>query len=259
MIGINYDDPNILFGNHMFQYSLCRLISLKNGYNFHIKHGNHLLECFPNIDLGSCDGEMQRSYEENIHSQAYLPDVFNIPDFTNLLGCYQTSKYFNGNENLVKSWFPVTMEDSVRVVLDKYPVDDFCYVHMRGCDYKANNWNLPRQYYLDAMEEVKKIKPDIKFVIVTDDLEMAKLYFPDIDVISTEVHEYGFFGRDGIIDFKSLYYSKYCIIANSTFSWWAAWLSDKVITVAPNNWLNYNKPESGFYPFDIKTDGFIYI
>ena len=34
---------------------------------------------------------------------------------------------------------------------------------------------------------------------------------------------------------------------------------EKEKVIAPNNWLNYNKPELGFYPIDIKTDGFIYI
>ena len=38
-----------------------------------------------------------------------------------------------------------------------------------------------------------------------------------------------------------------------------SWLSNKEISVAPNYWLNHNKPELGFYPIDIKSEKFIYV
>ena len=62
-----------------------------------------------------------------------------------------------------------------------------------------------------------------------------------------------------MVDFEILYKSKINIIPNSTFSWWASWLDNKEMVVAPNNWWNYNKPELGFYPVDIKTEEFIYV
>jgi hypothetical protein len=62
-----------------------------------------------------------------------------------------------------------------------------------------------------------------------------------------------------MVDFKLMYYSKYSIISSSSLAWWSNWLSDKEITIAPNNWLNYNKPGDGFYPVDIMVDKFTYI
>jgi hypothetical protein len=62
-----------------------------------------------------------------------------------------------------------------------------------------------------------------------------------------------------MVDFKLMYNSKYCILSNSTFSWWSSWLTEKEISIAPNNWLNYNNPELGFHPIDIKTDKFLYV
>ena len=73
--------------------------------------------------------------------------------------------------------------------------------------------------------------------------------FPDIDAITNEM----------MVDFKLIYYSEYAIISNSTFAWWAAWLRDRKSTISPSNWLNYNKPELGYHPIDIKTDKFIFV
>ena len=90
---------------------------------------------------------------------------------------------------------------------------------------------------------------NINFLIITDDIETCNKMFPDIESIS----------NDMITDFKLLYYAIYSIISNSTFSWWAACLSNKSIVIAPNHWLNHNKPERGFYPVDIKSLKFKYV
>jgi hypothetical protein len=242
---------NIALGNHMFQYSLCRLVAHKNNYNFHIPYIGFLKDCFPNIDLGVIDGEITNYFNDDAE-QSYNPSVFNVPDFTHLSGYFQTEKYFEGYEDLIKSWFKVEMDDLTKSILDKYPIDKYCYVHVRGGDNKHNgtNWLIPKDYYIKAFEKVKEIRPDISFVIITDDIEFSRQYFPDIDVISNSV----------ISDFKCLYYSKYNIISASTFSWWSAWLNDKEIVIAPNNWLNYNsKDKNYFYPVDIKTKKFMYL
>lgn len=252
-VGFNkvFVDTNIALGNHMFQYAICRLVAKKNNYNFYIPYSGHLKDCFPNIDLGVKDGAIKYEYHEDNLVQVYNPNIFNLPDFTHINGYLQTEKYFQGFENDVKSWFSFDMDGETKSVMDKYPVDNFCYIHIRGGDNKlgTNNWLLPKEYYLRAIEKIKKIKKDIKFVIITDDIELSTEYFPDIDVLSNSV----------MVDFKSIYYSKYSIISNSSYSWWAAWLSEKKLVIAPNNWLNYNMPEKGFYPVDIKTDKFTYI
>ena len=253
MITVNFNpvsvDTNIALGNHMFQYCICRLIAEKNGYNFYIPYGQYLAKCFPKLDFGLKDGEISNYYYES-RSQQYDPSIFNLKDFTNLNGYYQTDKYLLEDIDNIKSWFSVEMDDSTNQVLDKYPIDKFCYIHIRGGDYKiAGHLLLPIKYYLDAIDIIKVRFPELSFVIITDDVNFSKSYFPDIDVISSDV----------VTDFKSLYFSKYLIIANSSFSWWSSWLSDKVITIAPSNWLNYNKPSLGYHPIDIKTEKFIFI
>jgi hypothetical protein len=242
-------DTNIALGNHLFQYVLCRLIATKNNYNFFMPHESYLTKCFKNLDMGVKDGNIRHTFREDASKQTYNPNLFNIQDFTNLHGYFQTDKYYEGSEELIKSWFEVDIDDNCKEIINNYPIDNVCYIHIRGGDYKDAGWMLPKKYFEGAMDEVRKLKSDISFVIITDDVEVSKQMFPHIDVLS----------KDVATDFKLLYNSKYSIISNSTFSWWSSWLSDKEITVAPNNWLNYNEPNKGFYPLDIRTNKFIYI
>ncbi len=86
-------------------------------------------------------------------------------------------------------------------------------------------------------------------MVITDDIDDAKVFFKDTDIISNDI----------MVDFSLLYSSKYCIIPNSSFSWWAAWLSDEKITIAPVRWINYNNINSGFWPSDVASKKFTYV
>lgn len=245
-------------GNQMFQYAVCRTIAEKNNYKFFISkensgHNQNISNYF-DLDMGEYDGSnILYTYREDTLKQQFDANIFNIPDNTIINGYFQTDKYFYNNKDIIKTWFKIEKNNKVNLILNQYPIDDYCYIHFRGTDYKE--WDggkrfLPIKYFNDAIKLIKNYKNNIKFLIITDDIVSAKEYFSEYDVISNNMLD----------DFKLLYYSKYCIIPNSSFSWWASWLSDnKIITIAPNNWLNYQMPEQGFYPYDIKVDKFTYI
>jgi hypothetical protein len=251
-VGFNkvFVDENIALGNHLFQYSMCRIVALENNYKFFIPYSGHLKKCFPNIDLGEEDGLIKYNYFENFE-QSFDNKIFNVKDFTNLNGYFQSEKYYIKYKNLISEWFKVDKCERVNDILSKYPIDKFCYIHIRGGDNKfgTNNWLIPKEYYINAMEKIKESNPYLSFVIVTDDVELSKSYFENIDVISNDV----------VLDFKTLFFSKFCIISASTFSWWAAWLSEKEKTIAPKYWLNYNQPEKNWYPSEIQSEKFIYV
>jgi hypothetical protein len=241
----------------MFQYAVCRTVAEKNGYDFHISrdensHGQNISNYF-DIDMGVNENITNNTFSEDHRTQKYNPEIFNISDNTLIWGFYQTDKYISDNNEMVKKWFNIEIDDITNSILKKYPVDEYCYIHFRGTDYKdwdSGNMFLPFKYFRDSMYRVRKIKSDIKFIVVTDDKELASEYFTDFLIIS----------NDMMVDFKILYFSKYTIITNSSFSWWASWLSnDKEIVIAPNNWFNYNRPQFGFSPVDIKTKKFEYI
>jgi hypothetical protein len=244
-------------GNQMFQYSICRLIAHKNGFNFCIpSEGNpstnkvHIKNVFDNLDLGIEDSNNVNYFYEDDTTQVYNPNIFNTQNNTVLSGFFQTPKYFEGYEELVKSWFNIELNEKSKEILKKYNPEEYCYIHLRGLDYKNDtNWFLSIDYYQKSIDYIQNMYPNISFLIITDDINEAEKLFPNIKSIS----------NDMITDFIILLNSNKLIISNSTFSWWAAWLKTKEIIIAPNNWLNYNKPELGFYPVDIKTNNFTYI
>lgn len=243
-------------GNQLFQYAVCRTVAEKNGYQFYIPknkndHGQNISDFF-NLEMGLDDGSpMRYLFAEDHTIQKYNPNILNISDYTKIWGFYQTDKYFINNEKNVKEWFSIINDDKTKDILEKYPVDEYCYIHFRGGDYKdweGGKYFLPKKYYDDSINYIKSLNDNLKFLIITDDVELAKEFF-DFDIVS----------NDMMVDFKLIYNSKYCIIPNSTFSWWAAWLNTKEVTIAPNFWLNYNHPQLGFYPYDIKSDKFKYL
>lgn len=237
-------------GNQMFQYSIARLIAEKNGYNFYLtkekNQNKQNISDYFNLDMGNADGLIRNIYIEN-SDQIYDPNLFNISDFTSLSGFFQTEKYFLSHQEKIKDWFKIKKTNEVQEILNKYPIDEYCYIHFRGGDYKdMRNWSLPKKYYDDAMN---KISGNLKFLIITDDIKLASEFFPNIAMMS----------NDMMVDFALLYYSKFCIISNSSFSWWAAWLSNKEKIIAPLGWVNYNKQDGTFWPHDIKSNKFIYV
>jgi hypothetical protein len=240
--------------NNMFQYALLRRIADRNGYEFYVPQEakERLLRFFPNLYMGCDTFEEKQSYYEK-HEQPYDPEIFNIKDGTYIHGFFQTDKYFKGFENTIKQWLyiePLVIEP------------DTCYIHLRGKDYYKGWPYLPVQYYTASMQVVRTLNPKVKFKIITDDVKAAEEYFSPAEIIS---------GND-VFDFTLMMSADYLIIANSSYSYMAAWLNDKAkMIIAPSRWFNYNKnyehaglgkgPEhkEEWYPIDIKTDKFTWI
>ena len=240
-------------GNQMFQYGITRIIAEKNGYNFYLTRDKNLngqnISDYFNLDMGSIDGETHNRYNEN-YNQVYDPEIFSVPDFTILSGFFQTEKYFTEYREDIKNWFKIEATEKSYELLKKYPIEEYCYIHFRGGDYKdIPEWLLPKGYYDDSISKMKELYPDLKLLVITDDPNFAGEYFKGIDVISNSMMD----------DFSMLYFSKFCIIPNSSFSWWAAWLSNKEVTIAPLGWINYNKKDGTFWPSDVKSNKFIYV
>jgi hypothetical protein len=238
-------------GNQMFQYSIARLIAENNGYNFYLtkekNQNKQNISDYFNLDMGNADGLIRNIYIEN-GDQIYDPNLFNISDFTSLSGFFQTEKYFLDHQEKIKDWFKIKKTNEVQEILNKYPIDEYCYIHFRGGDYKdMHNWSLPKKYYDDAM---KKISGNLKFLIITDDIKLASEFFPNIAIMS----------NDMMVDFALLYYSKFCIISNSSFSWWAAYLgrmkNKDLQIVLPKKYSNLNEDSPKEY---LNIDGAVFL
>jgi hypothetical protein len=209
--------------------------------NPHYWTGNGLFD----IDFGNNDGIITNSVGDI--------NIENVTDGMLLTDFYQSDSYMlEYRDVIINDWlkFNETVILESKELLNQYNTDEYCYIHLRGTDYKTiPQYYLPISYYLKSVDHIKTIKPNIKFLVITDDIIESKLMFPEFDIISNSTN----------IDFYLLSQAKYKIIPNSSFSWWASWLSQNIeITIAPNNWFNYNN-NSSFSPPGIKTSFFTYI
>lgn len=107
-------------------------------------------------------------------------------------------------------------------------------------------------YYKSAISYIKKQVSDCTFYLFTDDADFGK-----------EASEQGMVYVDctdanhGYIDMALMSLCKHNIIANSSFSWWAAWLNRNPhkVVIAPNKWLNHKTGQDIYYGLvNVKID-----
>lgn len=90
-------------------------------------------------------------------------------------------------------------------------------IHVRRVDYKTR---LPKEYYRAALEEMGKKVEGARFYIFGDDLDWWTHHFGQMD----NVVVFNGSNQTDLDDFRLLSHCRHFIIANSSFSWWAAWL-----------------------------------
>jgi hypothetical protein len=112
--------------------------------------------------------------------------------------------------------------------VNKGTYDNPICVHVRRGDYVHYNGihDFPgKEYYQEAMKEF----PDGRFVFYSDDLDWCREEFPGHDYMDQ---------KNPYLALQSMSCCRGHIIANSSFSWWAAWLRGKNgKTVAPSKWF----------------------
>jgi hypothetical protein len=241
-------------GNQLFQYAVCKSIAIKNGYDYHIPRdflgvSQLKLKC----DLGVENKIVSNTFfqtSEDLHS-----DIFNIPDNTLISGFFQSRYYFKNIEDIIKNDFKLEYCEKSENILKQFNVNECCYVHLRGGDYKTIDWVLPEEYYKNAKNVITKKNKNIKFLVVTDDVEYSKTIFPNEQYITNDV----------FIDFYILSKCKFMIMSNSSFSWWTAYLNNSYeYIVGPKRWFNYNRLNrfgnlDSVVPQGIELDNVIYI
>lgn len=183
----------------------------------------------------------------------FSPPPYNFDRHIFFRGYYQSFKYIDDDVREImrlyvynhKNYYNVA-EKHYKEVLDHFGnninLDDIVSVHIRRTDYVMDSdyhYNLGLDYYRQALEITNK-----KYVVVfSDDIQWCK------QNIARNLYQYTniFFVDIGIVEFEFILMSmfKHNIIANSTFSLWASFISphrDKLI-VAPKNWYSEKGPK----------------
>lgn len=249
-------------GNQMFQFATTFGTAKKLGYEvaFPVENCSRYIGTGPQgivdssnmmvkCDLLECfeipgqffvpDSEIETQYfyrEPHFH---YSPNILSIPDKTNISGYFQTDKYFSEYKDEIIKIFK--FKDSVSKKAGEYWEENISgflggsipvSIHVRRTDYVAKaEFHAPCSidYYRRAIE---KFEGNFKFLVFSDDLNWCKENFSGDNFFIIE-------SGDPYVDLRIMNMCSSHIIANSTFSWWAAWLNPKEdkIVICPSVWF----------------------
>lgn len=266
-------------GNQMFQYATARALALRKGVplkldvsgfaNYGLHEGFELTHAF-NIHMNLAESEdvqkvlgwQSRPRIRSLLSRPkfsllrtnklvvepsfnYWDKIHEVPDDCYLKGYWQTEKYFNDAAAAIRSDFafhsPLENKnaESAAFISEVNSVS----LHVRRGDYVSDPRTAEThglcsiEYYRAALKFVAERVSNAHIFVFSDDICWARKNLP----LGLPAHYIDHNqGRQGFNDMRLMSMCKHNIIANSTFSWWAAWLnprSEKIV-IAPRRWFN---------------------
>jgi hypothetical protein len=233
-------------GNQMFQISAAHALALRNND----------LACF---NLSTCytplQGNEANMYSDTLFSKLCntknlnIEKIYNEPKFSfdeikyednlQLNGYFQSEKYFSDYKKEIIDLFQLPTNK-----IEK-PINNLTSVHVRRGDYlKLQDYHsvLSKDYYLKAMDIIGG-----NFIFFSDDMDWVKDNFKGDNIIYSNNY-------DETLDMTLMSLCDNNIIANSSFSWWGAYLNknENKRVIAPKNWFGLTGPKDiqDIYPKD---------
>ncbi|MFZ2150098.1 MAG: alpha-1,2-fucosyltransferase [Minisyncoccia bacterium] len=263
-------------GNQMFQYALGRALSIKNNTTLGLDIGFYDMNLNPkrqyDLEVFNIAGKVLEQKEipflyRFCHKSKILdkitrygfkeksfdfdPQIFCRGSSLYIDGYWQSPKYFEDFEDEIRKDFtlknpPVqNIEDLAKEIEH---INSVC-VHVRRGDYVGNKNHeiVDNEYYIKGIEYIKNHASVDKIYVFSDDIEWCKnsLKFEFSTVFVDSVYA----GEKGEGHMFLMSKCKNFIIANSSFSWWAAWLSNnkEKIVICPKQWF----PDKSIYTNDL--------
>jgi hypothetical protein len=242
-------------GNQLFQYAVARHLAEIQGTVLKIdltefeqyKLHKYSLQHFDIIEEIATSENLD--YVGNIKEKHFHFDTEfkEISDDVLLRGYWQTEKYFSDISDIIREEFTVKSElkDKDLDVSQLIRCSNSVSLHIRRSDYTSNSYkdqifdSLSLDYYERAIEGISKRENDLKFFIFSDSHEWVrdnvKLDFPVVYVDHNTADT-------NYEDLRLMSLCNHNIIANSSFSWWGAWLNPnpQKKVFAPKQWFNSN-------------------
>jgi len=236
-------------GNQMFQFALLLGVAARHGHEVGIPMNHRsarrrlgdsgrrrlmLFEVFCGIEAQDSTGMQPRMrIVETRHE--FIPEILDAPDGADFEGFFQTERYFAHCAETVRRAFRFH-EAIVQQAQDQLPADRPCVsVHVRRGDYKKKQDKfplVPADWYARALSETGGGHP----VVISDDPRWCRKYLPrhGFPADATWVS-----GNDAATDMCLMSLCDHHVIANSSFSWWGAWLNPATTkrVVYPSNWF----------------------
>lgn len=241
-------------GNQLFCYVTTRCIAMDNhlpfsilgsetvANNIHSNCGMYFME----LDYGipsSKEDYSQVYYEKedrlytgnsrhDLTHGCYVTGVdeklLHPEDGTLLYGNMQAESYYIKHKEEIRKWLKVKEEYDCM----EYSKDNLCILHLRCSDYlDCPELYLRKKYWKDGIRNMKKLNPDMEFMIITNDVKEAGKILPGIPAYNFDLAK----------DYSIIKNAKYLLLSNSSFAYFPAFTSTTVqYILAPKYWARHN-------------------
>jgi hypothetical protein len=263
MVGVKF---NGRLGNQLFQYFFLLYLKSRDKSKFYFFPNPHHAYLSKYFELGSW-------HNLTLGSKLYsgfarvLPRVFSFKDVY-VHNFFSPRNHAPANFSMYNGYFQSDFyvkqlpEKVIPVIKKKYR-DQFdaqfgqafrnhqtIVVHIRRTDYLVygkRDISLPIDYFKTQLHSIDNLD-SYQVYFVSDDMDFVKKEFP-------ERKNFIFSSNSEILDFQLILNADVAIISNSTFAWWAAYMSPKNnFVIAPKNWFGFRIGRE--HPKGIMTDRF---
>jgi hypothetical protein len=265
-------------GNQMFQYACAKNLELKYGFicslddlsklkYFELQSNEKIKNTIKQKFFFHFIKRVKGIKSYNLNFQDMLQDysqwLHRLDEPTVIWGFFQSEKYFKESAEEIKFFFKIKYEYRTNFLSflerNNLTIGKYNALHIRRTDYKGftvkslkgDDFILPMSYYKQVLNNFPQNET---LLIVSDDPDYCRLNFGNIPNIKISL-------EDEITDFQILSNAKLIAISNSTYAWWAAWLSpyaksvfcpkyflgfkdlqEVPINIYPVNWKQINIP-----------------
>lgn len=199
-------------------------------------------------------GRFYRHYAEEPHFH-FCPQLLEIPDQSYIRGYWQSEKYFSKIKPDIRQRFLFNQSLSGLNVETACRIGDGNSVslHVRRNDFASNSIINEKHglcsldYYRTAVEHIAQRIESPVFYVFSDDMKWVK---GNLEIPHPHCYVENNTGVNGFVDMQLMSLCRHNIIANSSFSWWGAWLNsnpDKMV-VAPAKWFAHPIDTSDLLP-----------
>ena len=245
----NFGKDGSRLGNQIFQLCLLYSIKEKTGKEFSLRKTNEQIwNCF-DIDINENLNDCVNFFSEILPTIVFDPSVFTQQEGTCFNGYFQSYRYYDGIRNKILNLLKFKdehinyakhlkqeLQSKYKTVTSiHYRRGDYVYSHMK------NFWGDLHSdgYYTRVFEKINK---ESVIVVFSDDINwcMRNVRFPEMPVVYANLDEYKSLAFMSISDVN--------VIANSTFSWWGAYLNPNGEIHCPSLWCGKDREkELGHY------------
>ncbi len=259
-------------GNQLFQYSFARNIAIKNNcelkldlssyenYEWHeysLSPFNIKAAIASTAEIKKLKNKQQHFINKvlrkiinkgniiiNEKNIAFNPLYLDVKAPAFLSGYWQCEKYFIENKSIISNDLLITKLPSIKnqELMEEIKKYNSVSLHIRRGNYvSVPEFNqvlgtCSMEYYTAALNYISKIITNPVFFVFSDDIEWARQNLnTDHTFVFVDIND----AKHDYEDLRLMQHCKHNIVANSTFSWWAAWLNKNInkIIIAPQQWF----------------------